>query len=138
MNVWNYLLIYIVTLVFLIVVDLIWLSVIMKEFYKTQLRPIANKLATMSQNVFSVLLTWMLVSLGLIIFVMPLIPAGGKVEGLIYGGIFGFVVYGIYNLTNYSVIKKWPVHLVIIDTFWGIIVCAITGLFLAFAMGWFL
>lgn len=33
--------------------------------------------------------------------------------------IMGILVYGIYELTNYTVFKKWPLDIVFIDTLWG-------------------
>lgn len=36
-----------------------------------------------------------------------------------YAFIFGATVYGIYETTNLAIFEKWPLWLVIIDTFWG-------------------
>lgn len=33
--------------------------------------------------------------------------------------LLGLGIYGIYELTNYSTINKWPLRLVFIDTLWG-------------------
>ena len=40
--------------------------------------------------------------------------------------ILGFVIYGIYDLTNMATIAKWPWQLVIVDTIWGGILFATT------------
>ena len=36
-----------------------------------------------------------------------------------YAFVFGATVYGIYETTNWAIIEKWPVSLVIMDTLWG-------------------
>lgn len=33
--------------------------------------------------------------------------------------LLGFFTYGIYELTNYATIKKWPLFMVLTDTLWG-------------------
>ena len=33
--------------------------------------------------------------------------------------LFGIVVYGIYDSTNYATLKKWTAELSILDTLWG-------------------
>jgi uncharacterized membrane protein len=35
------------------------------------------------------------------------------------GGILGFVIYSIYELTNYSILSAWKPTMVILDTLWG-------------------
>jgi uncharacterized membrane protein len=33
--------------------------------------------------------------------------------------ILGILVYGVFELTNYTVFKNWPISVVIYDTLWG-------------------
>ena len=33
--------------------------------------------------------------------------------------ILGFCIYGIYEGTNYTMFKKWPINIAIVDTIWG-------------------
>ncbi len=40
--------------------------------------------------------------------------------------LFGLVIYGIYELTNYSIFKKWNMSTVALDTVWGGILMALT------------
>ena len=40
--------------------------------------------------------------------------------------VLGLVIYGVYELTNYSIIKKWRVQTVIQDTLWGGVLFAAT------------
>ncbi len=40
--------------------------------------------------------------------------------------IFGLVVYGVYEATNYAILKKWPLHVTFIDTVWGGVLFSLT------------
>ena len=40
--------------------------------------------------------------------------------------ILGFIIYGVYETTNYTIIDKWRSSAVIIDTVWGAILFALT------------
>lgn len=40
--------------------------------------------------------------------------------------IFGLVVYGVYEATNYAILKKWPLHVTFIDTLWGGVLFSLT------------
>jgi uncharacterized membrane protein len=41
------------------------------------------------------------------------------IKSLKYGAFFGFVVYGIYNATNYAIFTNYNPITAIIDTLWG-------------------
>lgn len=41
------------------------------------------------------------------------------VTALRVGAIFGLIVYGIFNSTNYAIFKDYPVSIGLIDTVWG-------------------
>ena len=60
------------------------------------------------------------IPLGIVLFVLPglppdnfVIPALGK------GLLFGLVMYGIYDMTNYSLVKNWSLKLSAVDIAWG-------------------
>lgn len=40
--------------------------------------------------------------------------------------ILGICIYGVFELTNYATINKWPLQLVFIDTLWGGILFSLT------------
>ena len=43
---------------------------------------------------------------------------GGKTAAG-YGALFGFLVYGVYDFTNFSTLRQWPFVLTLVDTAWG-------------------
>jgi uncharacterized membrane protein len=40
--------------------------------------------------------------------------------------LFGLVIYGVYETTNYAMLKKWKLNIAIMDTLWGGALMAIT------------
>lgn len=40
--------------------------------------------------------------------------------------LLGIVIYGVYETTNYALLKNWSILTVIIDTLWGGLLFAIT------------
>ena len=45
------------------------------------------------------------------------------------GAVLGFVIYGIFELTNHAIIKKWDFRFVVMDTVWGSILYALVSYF---------
>ena len=44
-----------------------------------------------------------------------------RLKAVVYGGLVGFVIYGITNSVLIAISKKWTYTISIIDTTWGII-----------------
>lgn len=40
--------------------------------------------------------------------------------------LFGLVIYGVYETTNYAMLKKWKLNIAIMDTLWGGTLMALT------------
>jgi len=47
---------------------------------------------------------------------------------LLYGALMGFLMYAMYDLTNLTFLKDYPVNFVVIDIIWGTFLCAIIAL----------
>lgn len=43
------------------------------------------------------------------------------------GAMFGFVVYGVYNLTNFVAFRDWSAATSLLDTTWGTVVVAVVS-----------
>jgi len=43
-------------------------------------------------------------------------------EAIVYGALIGFVIYGVFNGTSYSLNKNWTLKIAILDTMWGMFV----------------
>jgi len=100
------------------VLDGIWLGLLMNNFYREHLAPIA-RLADggFAPNWPAALLVWGLLGTGIALFVIP--RASTVSEAAAYGAMFGFVVYGVYDFTNYSILRQWPFVVTLADVAWG-------------------
>jgi uncharacterized membrane protein len=58
-----------------------------------------------------------LLGTGIALFVIP--RASTVSLAAVYGALFGLVVYGVYDFTNYSTLRQWPFVLTLVDVAWG-------------------
>ena len=106
------------------VLDGLWLGVLMKTFYRTQLAPIA-RLADggIAPNWPAALVVYVLLGTGIALLVIPRAPTVALAAT--YGALFGLVVYGVYDFTNYSTLRQWPLVLAFADVAWGVVASAV-------------
>jgi uncharacterized membrane protein len=105
------------------VLDGIWLGLLMKNFYRQQLAPIV-RLADggIAPHWPAAFVVYALLGAGIALFVIP--RAATISLAAAYGAVFGLVVYGVYDFTNYSTLREWPFVLTLADTAWGALACA--------------
>jgi uncharacterized membrane protein len=100
-------------------IDMFWIRVIMRNFYHNQMQQFFRfEMHAVHQVVGS--FVWFLLVLGLIYFVLP--QANSLYTALLGGLVFGLVVYGVYDLTNFVVINHWSLTLMLVDLAWGCLV----------------
>jgi uncharacterized membrane protein len=113
-----------------LLLDGIWLGVVAKGFYARQLGPWlrTGPGGEMAPLWAPALAFYALVVVGIAAFVLPRVSAagGGVASALGWGALFGLVVYSAWDLTNYSVLKDWPLPVTLADLAWGATICAIT------------
>jgi uncharacterized membrane protein len=98
--------------------DGVWLGVVMKNFYRTQLAPIVRFAdGGMAPNWPAAVVVYVLLGTGIALFVIPGAPTASLAAA--HGALFGLVVYGVYDFTNYSTLRQWPFVLTIADVAWG-------------------
>lgn len=113
-----------------VVLDGLWLGVLMKDFYVKQLGPIGRITDGSFTPIWAAALpVYLLLGLGVALFAVPRASSPGTAA--LFGALFGLVVYGVYDLTNYSTLAQWPAIVTIADIVWGTIACALvaTGTF---------
>ena len=105
------------------VLDGVWLGVLMKNFYRAQLAPIV-RLADggIAPNWPAAFMVYALLGTGIAVFVIP--RAATVSLAAVYGALFGLVVYGVYDFTNYSTLRQWPFVLTLADVAWGAVASA--------------
>lgn len=106
------------------VVDMIWLGVIARGFYRKSLEP----LLTPNINWTAAIIFYFLFLVGVLVF--ALLP-GMEKRSLIYtvgmAALFGFIAYATYDLTNLATLRDWPLMLSIVDMMWGSFLSASTA-----------
>ncbi|WP_422035462.1 DUF2177 family protein [Reyranella sp.] len=112
---------YAVALGVLAVIDALWLGVVAREFYKSQLGAMLQ-----DKPIWGVAILFYLVhAAGIAVFaVPPSLTAGTWPSALLYGAFFGFCVYGAYDFTNLATLRGWPWAVSVVDLAWGTVATA--------------
>jgi len=67
------------------------------------------------------LVVYIAIPAGIVLFALPRVSPNNLVlSSLFWGGLFGLVVYTIYDMTNYSLLRDWPLRVSLIDICWGV------------------
>ena len=103
--------------------DGVWLGLLMKNFYRQQLAPIVRLgEGGMAPNWPAAFVVYALLGTGIASLVIP--RASTVPMAAAYGALFGLVVYGVYDFTNYSTLRQWPFVLTLADVAWGAVASA--------------
>lgn len=114
-------LLYLLTIPVFFTIDMIWLGVIAKGFYrKTLAFFLSDKVNWPAAIIF-----YLLFIIGILLFaVLPALSKDALWYALLFGGLFGFFTYATYDLTNLATLKNWPLTIVFVDIIWGVILSA--------------
>ncbi len=120
----KYLKLYLLTVPVFLAVDLVWLGVISKDFYRENL----GYLLSPAVNWPAAIVFYLLFIVGILYFaVVPALARGSLWRAVLNGGLFGFFTYMTYELTNMATLPNWPLNVVLIDTAWGVTLCAVVS-----------
>jgi len=112
---------YAIALPVFFVIDMIWLGIVAKNFYRNQI----GNLLRSDVNWTAAIIFYLIFIAGLIVFVVfPAIEKSSWVYALIFGALFGFVCYATYDLTNLAITKDWPLLVTVVDLIWGSVLAA--------------
>lgn len=118
------LLTYLVSVPIFFVIDMIWLGVIARGFYRKALEP----LLAPTINWTAALLFYFLFLFGILIFaLMPGMERRSLVYTITMAALFGLIAYATYDLTNLATLRDWPLTLSIVDMIWGAFLSASTA-----------
>ena len=115
-----YIKLYALTVPVFFLIDLLWLGVIARHFYRKELGFIlADRVNWTAAVVF-----YLIYIAGIVFFaVRPALAAQSFSQALYLGALYGFFTYATYDLTNMATIENWPLKIVIVDIIWGICLC---------------
>ena len=124
MSVVYFMKLYVLTVPVFFAIDIVWLGVIARGFYRRQLGFILSP----DVNWVAAVTFYLIYIAGIIFFaVRPALASGRLSEAALIGGLFGFFTYATYDLTNMATIKDWPLKIVVVDILWGTCLCALVA-----------
>lgn len=107
---------YFTALAVFLAIDMLWLTVIAKEFYAKQIGFLMKE----NVNFVAAFLFYLLFVVGVVVFVVtPSLEKESWLNALLFGALFGLITYATYDLTNLATIKDWPLLVTVIDLIWG-------------------
>ena len=114
----RYVVLYLATLVVLIPIDFLFLGIVAKGFFASQVGDMLGEI-----RLAPAILFYLLYALGILIFVSG--HAGAIWPStLLYGALFGFFCYATFELTSLALLKHWTWPVVMLDVSWGTFVTA--------------
>jgi uncharacterized membrane protein len=117
----RYAVLYLATLIVLIPVDFLFLGIVAKGFFSSQVGDMLGEI-----RVAPAVLFYLLYVVGVVVFVSG--PVGATWQStLLYGALFGFFCYATFELTSLSLLKHWTWAVVILDVSWGTFVTALSS-----------
>ena len=106
-----------VSAIVFISIDFIYLNVI-KDYFNNQIQSVQGSAPKI--NYLGAALCYIFLIAGINYFIIK--PKKSVNEAF----LFGIVIYGVYETTNYALLKNWSILTVIIDTLWGGLLFAAT------------
>jgi uncharacterized membrane protein len=106
-----------ITAIILTLIDFIYLNV-MNGYFQNQIKKVQG--TPLKVNYLGVAICYIFLIIGLYYFIIK--PHKSPSDAF----LFGLVVYGVYETTNYSLLTNWSIFTVFIDTLWGGVLFALT------------
>jgi uncharacterized membrane protein len=122
-----------------LVIDYLWLGVIMSKFYKTELGSLARVQGdALAPVIWAAAVVYVLIPLGIVLFVLPRVSPDHLIaSALMWGFIYGIVLYGVYDMTNYSLVSSWSLRMSLVDILWGGSINAVASCLAALLDRWY-
>lgn len=114
MNISTFLTLYAISIPIFIVLDLLWLGVVAKDFYQVRLGHLLGDVNWAAAIVF-----YAVFLAGVTFFATYPSASGTVFRAILLGALFGFVTYATYDLTNNATLRDWPVIVTVVDIIWG-------------------
>jgi uncharacterized membrane protein len=126
-----YIKLYFITLIAFLAIDMVWLGLVARTFYRNYL----GFLMTPTTNWIAAVLFYLLFILGILVFVVvPGLQDNSLKATILRAVLFGLVTYATYDLTNLATVKNWPVLITVIDMAWGTVLSVLVS-YISFMAG---
>ena len=117
----RYVVLYLATLIVLIPIDFLFLGVVAKGFFTSEVGDMLGEIRPLPAVLFYVIYV-----AGILIFVSGPISATWQTT-LSYGALFGLFCYATFDLTSLSLLKHWTWPVVAVDVCWGSLVTGLSA-----------
>jgi uncharacterized membrane protein len=117
----RYLVLYLATALVMLPLDLLFLGVVAKGFFNSQVGDMLGKV-----RLAPAILFYLIYVGGIVLFVNGA-PGATWQSAAMFGALFGFVCYATFELTAMSLLKHWTWSVVAVDMAWGTMLTAIVG-----------
>ena len=117
----RYAVLYLATLVVIIPVDFLFLGLVAKSFFTSQVGDMLGAI-----RLAPAILFYLLYVVGILIFVSAS-PDATWQSTLLYGALFGLFCYATFDLTSLSLLRHWTWPVAIVDVSWGAFVTALSA-----------
>ncbi len=126
-----YLKLYGITLMAFFAIDMLWLGLVARGFYRNQL----GFLLSDKPNWYAAIVFYLLFIAGLLVFaVVPGLQAQSWTKAVGLAALYGLITYATYDLTNLATVKNWPWIVTVVDMAWGGVLAVTVGA-ISFAAG---
>ena len=117
----RYAVLYLATLFVLIPLDFLFLGIVAKDFFTSQ---VGNMLGEI--KLAPAILFYLLYVVGTVVFVSGAHGATWQ-STLLYGALFGLFCYATFDLASLALLKHWSWPVAIVDVAWGAFVTAVSS-----------
>jgi len=121
------------TLIIMAAIDFLWLGLVANKLYSSELGSLIGVAGgNMASRWPAAAIVYILLPLGLVLFILPRLGSRERAWSLLWGAMFGLVVYGVYDLTNLALLPQWSLKVTIIDILWGMFLYAIVSFIISY------
>jgi len=112
---------FILALFSFLVLDLIWLGFVMKEFNMRQLAQIGRiENGVFQLQVAPAIVTYLLMAWAVTEYVLPRLTRQDSLLKVFFSGApLGLIIYGVFDMTNLAILNGYPLAFVGPDMAWG-------------------
>ena len=113
----------------IVVADTIFLGRIVHQFIIDNFWSlITSQNGTIDIKLWAWLLAWFFIVVMIFVFVLHSWLASSYWTAIFYGWFIWFLMYAMYDFTNLTFMKDYPINFVIVDIIWGTLLCATISL----------
>ena len=116
---------YVATLIVFLAIDALWLGVVARGFYMSQVGALLRE----QPNMVAAGLFYLGYAGGIVYFaVAPGVARGSWRVAARNGAVLGLIAYGTYELSNLALLPSWPVAMTVVDMIWGTVLTGVSAI----------